>query len=97
MLGARAVAMQMTDFALTRRGAGLAEKVAWHRRWMPESQGFGLAGMVGLLVPFANLLIAPSLVTGATRLVLDVEDIEGPPAGSAVAPGTAPRVASDLG
>jgi uncharacterized protein involved in cysteine biosynthesis len=79
MLGARAVAMQMTDFALTRHGADLADKVAWHRRWLPESQGFGLAGMLGLLVPFANVLLGPSLVAGATLLVLDIEDVEGPP------------------
>jgi len=79
MLGARAVAMQMTDFALTRHGADLAGKVAWHRRWLPESQGFGLAGMLGLLVPFANVLLGPSLVTGATLLVLEIEDVEGGP------------------
>jgi uncharacterized protein involved in cysteine biosynthesis len=87
MLGARAVAMQMTDFALTRRGAAMAERAAWHRRWLPESQGFGLAGMLGLLVPFANVLIGPSLVTGATLLVLALEDVEGGPAGTARAPG----------
>jgi uncharacterized protein involved in cysteine biosynthesis len=87
MLGARAVAMQMADFVLTRHGATMAEKVAWHRRWLPESQGFGLAGMLGLLVPFANVLIGPSLVTGATLLVLDLEDVEGRPADAARPPG----------
>jgi uncharacterized protein involved in cysteine biosynthesis len=76
MLGARAVAMEMTDFALTRHGASMSDKLAWHRRWLPESQGFGLAGMLGLLVPFANLLIGPSLVTGATLLVLDTQEVE---------------------
>jgi CysZ protein len=81
MVGARAVAMEMTDFALTRHGASMADKLAWHRRWLPESQGFGLAGMLGLLVPFANILIGPSLVTGATLLVLDIEDVEGRPEG----------------
>jgi uncharacterized protein involved in cysteine biosynthesis len=88
MLGARAVAMQMTDFALTRHGAAMPEKIAWHRRWLPESQGFGLAGMLGMLVPFANLLIGPSLVTGATLLVLEIEDVEGGPEGAARPPGT---------
>jgi uncharacterized protein involved in cysteine biosynthesis len=78
MLGARAVAMQMTDYALTRHGARLADKLAWHRRWLPESQGFGLVGMFTLLVPLANVLLGPSLVTGATLLVLDIEDVEGP-------------------
>jgi uncharacterized protein involved in cysteine biosynthesis len=87
MLGARAVAMQMTDFVLTRRGEDMAGKVAWHRRWLPESQGFGLAGMLGMLVPFANVLIGPSLVTGATLLVLDIEDVVGHPEGAVHPPG----------
>ena len=82
MLGARAVALQMTDFALARRLVTLRERLAWHRRWMAESQGFGLAGMLGMLVPFANLLIAPTLVAGATLLVLDVEELEGGPEGA---------------
>jgi uncharacterized protein involved in cysteine biosynthesis len=38
--------------------------------------GFGLAGMVGLLVPFANLFLGPALVAGGTLLVLDLEDVE---------------------
>jgi len=87
--GARAVAFQMTDPALTRRGRSFAEKRRWHRGWRPESLGFGLAGMVGLLVPFANLLVGPALVAGGTLLVLDLEDLaderprpEGPGAAS---------------
>jgi len=76
VFGGRAVALQMTDPALTRRGATFRDKLAWHRRWLPESQGFGLAGMIGLLVPFANLLLAPALVTGATLLVVELEEIE---------------------
>jgi CysZ protein len=83
LLGGRAVAMQMTDPALTRRGATFRDKRAWHRRWLPESQGFGLAGMVGLLVPFANLLLAPALVAGATLLVVELEEIEGSARGAA--------------
>jgi uncharacterized protein involved in cysteine biosynthesis len=97
MLGARAVAMQMTDFALARHGASVKERVAWHRRWLPESQGFGLAGMVGMLVPFANVLIAPSLVTGATLLVLDIEEIEGSPEGASRPPDTLADEAPDPG
>jgi CysZ protein len=76
LFGSRAVALQMTDAALTRRGAGFRDKLAWHKRWRAESAGFGLAGMLGLLVPFANLLLGPALVTGGTLLVLDLEDIE---------------------
>jgi uncharacterized protein involved in cysteine biosynthesis len=73
----------MTDPALTRRGATFRDKRAWHRRWLPESQGFGLAGMVGLLVPFANLLLAPALVAGATLLVVELEDLERSAQGAA--------------
>jgi uncharacterized protein involved in cysteine biosynthesis len=32
--------------------------------------------MVGLLVPFANLVLGPALVTGGTLLVLDLEDVK---------------------
>ena len=73
--GGRAVAYQMTDPALTRRGLGFKDRWRWHREWLPESQGFGLAGMVGLLVPFANLLLAPALVAGGTLLVLALEPL----------------------
>ena len=75
MWGGRAVALQMTDPALTRRGMSLKERWRWHREWLAESQGFGLAGMVGLLVPFANLLLAPALVAGGTLLVLSLEPL----------------------
>jgi CysZ protein len=78
--GGRAVAFQMTDSTLSRRGLAFPAKRDWHRTWRPESMGFGLAGMVGLLVPFANLLLGPALVAGGTLLVLDLEDLqaEGP-------------------
>jgi CysZ protein len=74
--GARAIAFQMTDPALTRRGLSFAEKRRWHRAWRAESVGFGLTGMVGLLVPLANLLVGPALVAGGTLLVLDLEDLD---------------------
>jgi CysZ protein len=74
--GGRAVAFQMTDPALTRRGLSFADKRRWHRTWRAESLGFGLAGMVGLLVPFANLVVGPALVAGGTLLVLDLEDVD---------------------
>lgn len=74
--GGRAVAFQMTDPALTRRGLSFREKRLWHRAWRAESMGFGLAGMMGLLVPFANLLLGPALVAGGTLLVLDLEDVD---------------------
>lgn len=74
--GSRAVAFQMTDPALARRGLTFAERRRWHRSWRAESLGFGLAGMVGLLVPFANLVVGPALVAGGTLLVLDLEDVD---------------------
>jgi len=74
--GGRAVAFQMTDPALSRRGLAFKAKREWHRAWRAESIGFGLAGMVGLLVPFANLLLGPALVAGGTLLVLDLEDLD---------------------
>jgi uncharacterized protein involved in cysteine biosynthesis len=77
LLGARAVAFQMTDSALTRRGLTFTDKRRWHRRWLLESEGFGLAGMVTMLVPLANLLLGPALVTGGTLLVLEIEEMEG--------------------
>ncbi len=77
--GARAVAFQMTDPILTRRGRSFAEKRRWHREWLFESEGFGLTGMVGLLVPFANFVLGPALVTGGTLLVLDLEKLEARP------------------
>ena len=74
--GGGALAFQMTDPALTRRGMSFGQKRRWHRSWRAESLGFGLAGMVGLLVPFANLILGPALVTGGTLLVLDLEDVD---------------------
>jgi CysZ protein len=74
--GGRAVAFQMTDPALARRGLSFADKRRWHRSWRAESLGFGLAGMLGLLVPFANLVIGPALVAGGTLLVLDLEEVD---------------------
>jgi CysZ protein len=74
MWGARAIALQMTDPSLSRRGMRFADKRRFHREWRAESQGFGLAGMVGFVVPLANLLLGPALVTGGTLLVLDLED-----------------------
>jgi CysZ protein len=78
MWGARAVALQMTDPALSRRGMSFNDKRRWHREWRVETQGFGLAGMLGFIVPLANLLLGPALVTGGTLLVLELEDAAGP-------------------
>ena len=73
---ARALAFQLTDPPLTRRGLSFREKRAWHRRWRAESVGFGLAGILALVVPLANLALGPALAVGGTLLVLDLEDLE---------------------
>ena len=75
--GAFALAFQLTDGPLTRRGLGFGEKLGFHRRWRPETLGFGLVGLLALLVPLANLLLAPALVVGATRLVLELRSLAG--------------------
>ena len=68
--GAHALAWQETEGPLVRRGLDVAARRRWHRRHRAESLGFGLAGLVVLLVPLANLLLAPVLTVGATRLVV---------------------------
>jgi CysZ protein len=79
--GAHALAFQETDGTLARRGLDFRARQAWHRRWRPESLGFGLAGLVTLIVPLANLLLAPAVAVGATRLVLELEGLPtAPPA-----------------
>jgi CysZ protein len=88
MWGGRAVALQMTDPGLTRQGLSFRGRWGWHREWLPESQGFGLAGMIGLLVPFANLLLGPALVAGGTLLVLSLEPLSR---------GDTPAVAEEAG
>jgi CysZ protein len=68
--GAHALAWQETEGPLLRRGLDLAARRRWHRRHRAESLGFGLAGLVVVLVPFANLLLVPVLTVAATRLVV---------------------------
>ena len=76
--GAHALAFQQTDVPLARRGRDFRARRAWHRRYRAESIGFGLAGLVTLLVPLAILVIGPALAAGGTLLVLEFE--EGVPA-----------------
>lgn len=77
--GAYALAFQQTDAALARRGLDFARRRQWHRDWRLESLGFGLAGLVILIVPFANFLVVPALTVGGTLLVLELEDQLVPP------------------
>ncbi len=75
--GAAALAFQQTDSALARRGLDFGARRAWHSQWRWESLGFGLAGLVALLVPFANFFLAPGLAVGGTRLVIEIEELAG--------------------
>jgi CysZ protein len=72
--GAYALAFQQTDAALARRGLAFADRRAWHRYWNLESLGFGVTGLLTLIVPLANLLVVPALAVGGTLLVLELED-----------------------
>ena len=76
--GAHALAFQQTDAPLARRGRDFRARRAWHRRYLAESIGFGLAGLVTLLVPFLIPFIGPVLTVGGTLLVMEFE--EGLPA-----------------
>lgn len=71
--GAYALALQETEPSLARRGLDFAARRAWHRRWRPESLGFGLAGLLVLGIPCVNFLLAPALVVGGTLLVNELE------------------------
>jgi CysZ protein len=85
--GAHALALQQTEGPLTRRGLDFRARRDWLREWRPESLGFGLAGLVVLLVPLANFCLAPALAVGATRLVLELDEEAR---GEARAPETVP-------
>lgn len=72
--GAHALAFQLTDATLARRGLAFRARRVWHKRFRPESLGFGLMSLAALVVPFANLLLAPVLTVGGTLLVLELEE-----------------------
>jgi uncharacterized protein involved in cysteine biosynthesis len=72
--GAHALALQQTDVPLARRGMGFNERRAWHRKWRPESLGFGLLGLVLIIPTCFGFLLAPALAVGGTLLVLELEE-----------------------
>jgi uncharacterized protein involved in cysteine biosynthesis len=86
--GGLALSFQFTEAPLARRGLGFVQRRGWHRRWLAESLGFGLAALFVFLVPFANLLLGPALAVGGTMLVLDLEPeaVPAPPAPPEPAP-----------
>jgi len=65
------------ETALARRGYDAGVRRAWHREWRWESLGFGLAGLMALVVFGLDFLLAPALALGAQRLVAEIEQ---PPA-----------------
>lgn len=77
--GAHALAVQETDAPLTRRGLDFRGRLRWHRRFLAESVGFGVAGLVVMVVPCANFLLGPALVVGGTLMVLELEEDLVPP------------------
>lgn len=77
------VAFESTDAVLLRRGMDFAERRAFHRRFRPETLGFGVASV--LLFPFLNLLAVPIFVVAATRLVNDLEAVRDSPSDEDIA------------
>jgi uncharacterized protein involved in cysteine biosynthesis len=92
---AAALAVQATAAPLSTRGLGLAARRTWHRQWLAESAGFGLASAAALLAPGINLFLAPTLPIAGTRLVLEL-GTGAPPAlpgrDEGPAPGSHPSV-----
>ncbi|HXB54352.1 MAG TPA: EI24 domain-containing protein [Vicinamibacteria bacterium] len=76
--GAHALTERLTAEPLGQRGLGFRARQAWHKDWRAESLGFGLAGLITLVVPVANLLLGPALAIGGTLLVLDLEALTPP-------------------
>lgn len=68
-----ALGFQFFDPPLARRGLDFTAKRAWLRRHRPETIGFGAAGILALLIPLADLVVAPSLAAGATLLAIELE------------------------
>jgi uncharacterized protein involved in cysteine biosynthesis len=71
------VAFQNTDAVLLRRGLSFRERHDFHRRFRPETLGFGVASV--LLFPLMNVLAVPVFVVAATRLVNDLEMVRDTP------------------
>jgi hypothetical protein len=86
---AAALAVQATAPPLATGGLGFAAGRAWHRRWLAESAGFGLASAAALLAPGVNLLLAPTLPIAGARLVREL-GTGGPPAPPGAHNGPAP-------
>jgi uncharacterized protein involved in cysteine biosynthesis len=82
LCGAHALTVRLTAEPLGQRGLAFRARQAWYKDWRAESLGFGLAGLITLVVPVANLLLGPALTIGGTLLVLDLEALASPPPGA---------------
>jgi CysZ protein len=71
---AYALSFQLTDVPLARRGLDFKARRAWNRRWRAETMGFGLVGLLMMLIPLAVVVMLPALTVGATLLVLEFEE-----------------------
>jgi uncharacterized protein involved in cysteine biosynthesis len=67
------VAFQSTDAVLLRRGMDFRQRQDFHRRFRPETVGFGVASV--LLFPILTVIAVPVFVVAATRLVNDLEAV----------------------
>ena len=67
------VAFQSTDAVLLRRGLDFRGRQEFHRRFRPETVGFGVASV--LLFPILTVIAVPVFVVAATRLVNDLEAV----------------------
>jgi CysZ protein len=77
------VAFENTDAVLLRRGMAFRERQGFHRRFRPETLGFGVASV--LLFPLLNVFAVPIFVVAATRLVNDLEAVSEQRTGEAAA------------
>jgi uncharacterized protein involved in cysteine biosynthesis len=73
---AHRVAFQNTESVLLRRGLGFRGRHAFHARFRAETLGFGVGAL--FVIPFLNVAALPALVVGATRLVNELEQVDGP-------------------
>jgi hypothetical protein len=88
LLASYGLAAQQTEVGLARAYPTLRERLAWHRRYLPEVLGFGFSGVMLVIVPCAGFLVAASLAAGAAFLVLEFEEGRSVP-DSPEAPGPA--------
>ncbi|MFL6072973.1 MAG: EI24 domain-containing protein [Mycobacteriales bacterium] len=60
--------VELTAFALVRRGLALRDRIRVLRRHLPLTVGFGLAVFVAFLIPLGAVVAMPGAVAGATLL-----------------------------